>query len=274
MSCGAVSAWASCNPNGSVYIPAGGSVTYSVVYTTGAALGQIRLVASVTGTTANVSDGNSSNNTATFNTTVKDIPIEKWCTFKSGSMISVTYGRDWQSSKIRPYTVSEAPYWSTCRSSACWYATLVAYADSENKWWWRGTNKPVTDASGKQMQMTQSTFSYRMLPAFWPRVVSASNPAALQFMDTRHNPSAEGGALFKAPSSSQNQAMTPFCRDGVCENIVPNQVITFAATWIPYHGERHLEGYRATTSGNGMTVVWREYSGGPSCGSSLATRIK
>lgn len=279
--CATTTAGATCSNDGSVYLPAGASVTYKVVFTAGSAVGSVTMTATVAKTTVLVTDPNLTNNQATAALVVEAIPVEKWCVFRANTMIGTTEGENWKQG------ISPQPYVGVtngCAWSVCWYAKQVAYLSAtDRKWYWQGTNAPMLDASGRHVVNT------KVWDGFLPRLVFSDNVAALRFADTADSTATYyGSALFKTPdsfpSSYSNPVLSPDPSYGQ-RYLSWGQIHPRPATWIPYWNSytcpagtsktcRPYEGYRATTAGAGMQVVWREYSPGAGCGSTAATRLR
>ncbi len=313
--CLSKSAGASCDDAGNVTLPGNGSAQYEVVVRFGGVIGKAELIGTVAMTSVRLTDTPLSNNTDRQTFDIQAIPTTKWCTFTNvPGEVGINGGQRWAAG-VGPF--KSALYmqgkYSPMINAADYYFSAVAYIDyNTGLFYWKGSNKPVTDAYGTQMKMGgNGPMPYRT-NVFLTRVVYQDNIQALNFADGNISPytiSGSGSAIFRLPSYYPESYMnSPGVKDQSDYNSYGSLRSTlgdarvFGANWVAgfnivggrgapysqysscyfksgyafydYPEHCYYDGYLASGSGGGKQVVWQEHSVGASCGATNAWRIR
>ena len=233
--------------------------------------GNISSVSSVETSTAN--------NSSLLTIAVKSVPFYKVCAFLGGGN-----AKGWTPSAWLNNTALKGGTGIGCYTTSCYYLSLLANWDkTTGAWYWKGSGGLVMNSSGTNPVSGGNNANPGNVVPNGVLFRTVSGPvSSLAYNDSATNPqgwNSSLGAVIFATNSSRPASMGPIPLQNSCGytntagwgtpvicrgNWVAVQSVSITATPVIW----------ATTSGGGSNVVWREYSPGPNCGSSVAYRVQ
>jgi len=291
VTCASVTTGATCATDGRVYIPAGGTVVYKVAYSTGPDIGELDVTASITLTSAGVTDPNLANNTSKLRLKVAEVMVSKTCMFttpQKGKFLGQTNPdsskNGWASiGPFNPWGSSTSLSWMFWQLFDGWttqsgqYTTgpvwTGMYLDPRTATW-KGTNKLVgaTRMSNGSYEITLDRIRPQVEYLYngrWTKHWSNTgswNAATLAYSDYSCG-NGPGGYYQDCPYQLLNQVT------GAVKPIGGSVV----GVWRPQSDSKAWVNYRSSGTdvyGVQYRQVWIENSPGPNCmaaGTTLAT---